>query len=195
MYGGALAGRGFDGTAGLACGSDTRHESRLAIGAFAARRYGSGPLDYPRSGLRRWDRLPPPKGWVRRYNPGMAAESPEQKFNRLRDQIQKLYLTAYPNPGRKDCPGGRTLENLAKRARNFRDDLESDPDYMHVLHCSPCYREFLDFTEELREVGAVPEPMPRRTAKQMGKTLDQLEAVMKSVVREVKRGRETRSRR
>jgi hypothetical protein len=88
----------------------------------------------------------------------MKAETPEEKFNRLRDILQNLWLKAYPNPDRIGCPGGRAVENLAKRASDLRDDIEAEPDYEHVTHCSPCDREFLDAREKLRaeEVQAKP---------------------------------------
>jgi hypothetical protein len=44
----------------------------------------------------------------------MKDETPEQEFYRLRDQIQNMVLTGYPNPDRVGCPGLRTIENLAK---------------------------------------------------------------------------------
>jgi hypothetical protein len=66
----------------------------------------------------------------------MSEESAIEKFTRIQKQIQNIVLKAYPNPRRKGCPGGRTVENLAKRAPDIRDDLEADPEYQHVMHCS-----------------------------------------------------------
>jgi hypothetical protein len=58
------------------------------------------------------------------------------------DPIEQLLLTAYPNPERKGCPGRVVLESLANQERD-----ESDPNWYHVWHCSPCYTEF----KELRD--------------------------------------------
>jgi hypothetical protein len=58
------------------------------------------------------------------------------------DPIEQLLLTAYPNPERKGCPGRVVLESLANQERD-----ESDPNWYHVWHCSPCYAEF----KELRD--------------------------------------------
>ena len=58
------------------------------------------------------------------------------------DPIEQLLLTAYPNPERKGCPGRAVLESLASQERD-----ESDPNWYHVWHCSPCYGEF----KELRD--------------------------------------------
>jgi hypothetical protein len=118
----------------------------------------------------------------------MLAETAEEKFDRLRGQIQNLVLKAYPNPERIGCPLGRAVENLAKRASGFHD-IQTEPDYQHVMHCSPCYREFLDSTEDLRRPRTLedPEPMSRREQKRLSRTLDQLEAVMKSVAQPVRR--------
>lgn len=53
------------------------------------------------------------------------------------DPIEELLLTAYPNPERKGCPGRQVLESLANQQRD-----ESDPNWYHIWHCSPCFAEF-----------------------------------------------------
>ena len=53
------------------------------------------------------------------------------------DPIEELLLTAYPNPERKGCPGREVLESLANQQRD-----ESDPNWYHIWHCSPCFAEF-----------------------------------------------------
>jgi hypothetical protein len=58
------------------------------------------------------------------------------------DPIEQLLLTAYPNPERKGCPGRLVLESLANQERD-----QSDPNWYHVWHCSPCFAEF----KELRD--------------------------------------------
>jgi hypothetical protein len=58
------------------------------------------------------------------------------------DPIEQLLLTAYPNPERKGCPGWSVLESLANQKRD-----QSDPNWYHIWHCSPCFAEF----KELRD--------------------------------------------
>lgn len=58
------------------------------------------------------------------------------------DPIEQLLLTAYPNPERKGCPGRAVLESLANQERD-----QSDPNWYHIWHCSPCFAEF----KELRD--------------------------------------------
>ena len=53
------------------------------------------------------------------------------------DPIEELLLTAYPNAERKGCPGRHILESLANQQRD-----ESDPNWYHIWHCSPCFAEF-----------------------------------------------------
>jgi hypothetical protein len=77
-------------------------------------------------------------------------EVPEQKWNRVQKKLQQAILTSYPNPNREGCPGEEVLEDLARRAAE-QGTLEGDEHWEHVTHCSPCYREFLDAREQLRE--------------------------------------------
>src|SRR5689334_20698224 len=58
------------------------------------------------------------------------------------DPIEQLLLTAYPNPTRKRCPGRSVLESLANQQLD-----QSDPNWYHIWHCSPCFAEF----KELRD--------------------------------------------
>ena len=76
------------------------------------------------------------------------SESPDDKFDRLKGQLQDSILNDYPNPERKGCPGGTVLKELA--VRPIDDSLESNPHWHHVTHCSECYREFLGLRAELR---------------------------------------------
>jgi hypothetical protein len=77
----------------------------------------------------------------------MADESAEQSFNTAKEILQEAILRDYPNPERRGCPGSEALKRLAS------SDLPqtSDPAWDHVTHCSPCYREFLEFREEQKE--------------------------------------------
>jgi hypothetical protein len=54
--------------------------------------------------------------------------------------LQQAVLRNYPNPERKGCPGTNVLQDIAQLPL----PPESDP-WMHIVHCSPCYRDFLDF--------------------------------------------------
>jgi hypothetical protein len=48
--------------------------------------------------------------------------------------IEDMLAHANPNPNREGCPSSAELEELALRRRDA-----SDPLYVHVSHCSPCY--------------------------------------------------------
>jgi hypothetical protein len=74
------------------------------------------------------------------------AETPEQKYDRLRIAVQEAILRDYPNPERKDCPDNALVREVA-----WRDELTKDAVWQHITHCSPCYAEFLKFKEEWRQ--------------------------------------------
>jgi hypothetical protein len=115
----------------------------------------------------------------------MKPESTEQKYERIRLEIQNLVLSAYPNPDRQGCPGSSVVAYLARRVANW-EDIEEEADYQHIMHCSPCYAEYLDAREELRassDRGEPPKRMPRHVEKKIGRTLEQLEKLMKSCSR------------
>jgi hypothetical protein len=48
--------------------------------------------------------------------------------------IEDMLAHANPNPNREGCPSSAELVELALRRRDA-----SDPLYVHVSHCSPCY--------------------------------------------------------
>jgi hypothetical protein len=73
------------------------------------------------------------------------AETPEQKYERLRLAVQEAILRDYPNPERKGCPDNALVREVA-----WRDELIKDAVWQHITHCSPCYAEFLAFKEEWR---------------------------------------------
>jgi len=77
-----------------------------------------------------------------------SEESPEQKFDRLKKQLQDSILRDYPNPERKGCPGGAVLEELAERP--LTQAVENDPHWHHITHCSECYLDFLTFNNAFR---------------------------------------------
>jgi len=73
------------------------------------------------------------------------AESPEERFNRIRDAVQQSILRSYPNPNREGCPGDAVVREVAARK-----ELTEDALWEHVTHCSPCYAAFLEFKERFR---------------------------------------------
>ena len=81
------------------------------------------------------------------------AESPEQKWNRVQKKLQNAVLTSYPNPNREGCPGAQAILELAGRAAKL-DLLDRDARWDHVSHCSPCYAEYLDARDAIRQADA-----------------------------------------
>ena len=76
-------------------------------------------------------------------------ESSDAQYERLKHQLQQTILTEYPNPERKGCPGEAVLRGLA--ARYLDDGVQEDPNWQHVTHCSPCYREFLGMRAQAKQ--------------------------------------------
>ena len=74
------------------------------------------------------------------------AETPQEKYDRLRKAVQKAILKDYPNPDRVGCPETPMIREVA-----FREELTKDEVWEHITHCSPCYAEFLKVKEEWRE--------------------------------------------
>jgi hypothetical protein len=75
----------------------------------------------------------------------MPDDSPDQIFEDFQDIVQQAILTGFPNPERKGCLDSTMLKELANRPRPVRDAA-----WEHVTHCSPCYREFLEFRAEVK---------------------------------------------
>jgi hypothetical protein len=99
-----------------------------------------------------------------------AEESPDAQYDRLKRQLQETILTGYPNPERKGCPGDAVLRGLAERYLD--EGVQEDPNWHHVTHCSPCYREFLDFRADMRR-----EAKRRRVAAGLGLAAATLAAI------------------
>jgi hypothetical protein len=59
--------------------------------------------------------------------------------------LQKAMLRNYPNPDRIGCRGTEILREMA--GRKFPNEHPFWDE--HVEHCSPCYREFLEFRNEI----------------------------------------------
>ena len=68
--------------------------------------------------------------------------TPEQ----LKYLFQQAILRDYPNPERKGCLDPSILKRVVEQRLPHED-----PDWQHVSHCSPCYREFLDQRKEFKE--------------------------------------------
>lgn len=115
----------------------------------------------------------------------MKSETAEQKYDRLSRLLQGVILRAYPNPNRIDCPGDAAIEEVARRLiADDADNMEDNPAYDHIMHCSPCYAEFLELRRRLTPPRDPAFKMPRRLEKDLAKRLDTLETVMKQVARE-----------
>jgi hypothetical protein len=77
---------------------------------------------------------------------------PDEKLSgederRLLDIFEHSSLNDYPNPDRVGCPGS---EFLRKMAFDRRSIPIADPRLNHATHCSPCFREFVDFRALVR---------------------------------------------
>ena len=79
----------------------------------------------------------------------MNGETPEQKWNRLQREYQKGVQASYPNPERRGCPETDALQSLAARSARH-EDIEEDQEWKHVIHCAPCYQEYLNLREACR---------------------------------------------
>ena len=73
------------------------------------------------------------------------ADTPQEKYDRLRKAVRDAILTNYPNPDRVGCPENKMIREVA-----FREELTKDEVWEHITHCSPCYAEVLKFKEEWR---------------------------------------------
>jgi hypothetical protein len=70
--------------------------------------------------------------------------SDREQYDRLQKVLQAHVLSDYPNPTRIGCPSKEILNRLVEdRGRA----LDADDSYRHVIHCSPCYGEFLELIE------------------------------------------------
>lgn len=75
------------------------------------------------------------------------AETPEQRYERLREVVQQTILRNFPNPERKGCPGDTVVREVAGRREIVEDDA-----WQHITHCSPCYATFLESKDEFRAI-------------------------------------------
>jgi hypothetical protein len=69
-------------------------------------------------------------------------QEPTGEERELLDLLSESALNDYPNPERIGCPGDSFLRQLANDRKSVPiRDARLD----HVLHCSPCFREFTAF--------------------------------------------------
>jgi hypothetical protein len=80
----------------------------------------------------------------------MPDEPREPTPEELKRVLQEAVLRNYPNPDRVGCHGSDVLRKVAKQRLPFEDSH-----WDHIYHCSPCYREFLDFRREFRRKRAI----------------------------------------
>jgi hypothetical protein len=73
----------------------------------------------------------------------MKGETPEQQWERLQRAYQKAVQVSHPNPERQGCLGTEVLRDLAARSARF-ENIEENQQWKHVIHCAPCYQEYLE---------------------------------------------------
>ena len=79
----------------------------------------------------------------------MKGETPEQQWVRLQRAYQEAVQASYPNPERKGCAGTEVLQGLAARSARH-EEIDGDEQWKHVIHCAPCYQEYLDLRAGFR---------------------------------------------
>lgn len=77
----------------------------------------------------------------------MKGETPEQQWIRLQGAYQKAVQDSFPNPERRGCPGTEVLQDLAAQSARH-EEIDGDQRWKHVIHCAPCYQEYLDLRSE-----------------------------------------------
>ncbi|MBN9662273.1 MAG: hypothetical protein J0H49_29010 [Acidobacteria bacterium] len=74
----------------------------------------------------------------------MAREKPpELTLEEIFQQMERSALQDHPNPTRRGCPDGETLEAFAQNPKAF---AMRDPLFEHLAQCSPCFQ----FVQERR---------------------------------------------
>lgn len=77
----------------------------------------------------------------------MSSQRRDDEVPKLRwpDEIDEIFGRANPNPTRQGCPSREELIALAQKQREM-----SDPAYVHLTRCSPCYLEVRALQEGAR---------------------------------------------
>jgi hypothetical protein len=65
-----------------------------------------------------------------------SGQHSDSKFE-IEDELDYLFANASPNPNREGCPSREALIGLSRREKPI-----GHPDYLHIVRCSPCFREF-----------------------------------------------------
>ena len=65
-----------------------------------------------------------------------SGQRSDPKFE-IEDELDYLFANASPNPTREGCPPREVLLALSRREKPI-----GEPDYLHLVRCSPCFREF-----------------------------------------------------
>jgi hypothetical protein len=74
----------------------------------------------------------------------MPDESPGQIADEIQRLLRQAILDKFPNPERRGCLGEAVLREVARRRLPIQD-----AHWEHVTHCSPCFREFIGFRQEM----------------------------------------------
>lgn len=59
------------------------------------------------------------------------------------DEFDHLFANTRPNPTRQGCPPREVLEAMSRAELPIEDDR-----YLHVIECSPCFRELRAMQQE-----------------------------------------------
>jgi len=65
-----------------------------------------------------------------------SGQRADPKFE-IEDELDFLFANASPNPNREGCPSREALLGLSRREKPV-----GHSDYLHLVRCSPCFREF-----------------------------------------------------
>jgi hypothetical protein len=71
----------------------------------------------------------------------MADSTSDEQFKILQREIRQSIRRNHPNLERIGCPGSEKLRGMANSTIP-----PSDPAYKHVMECSPCYEELMEFS-------------------------------------------------
>jgi hypothetical protein len=78
----------------------------------------------------------------------MAEESrPSEDERRFLEILEQAALHDYPNPERRGCPGAEFLRTLASDRKSIPI---GDPRLDHLSRCSPCFREFTAYRDQIK---------------------------------------------
>ena len=69
----------------------------------------------------------------------------KKQFQAFHHALEPLFLTGFPNPERKDCPGMATLHAIAHKTLPIQN-----PAIDHVGSCSPCFSELQEIRTGMR---------------------------------------------